>query len=250
MKTSAAQNHEVCLVTVSPIEPGDAFNEYSNTLRNQIAQRAYEIFETRGKRHGHDVEDWLHAENEVLHSVPTSVRDAGHLLEVRADISDFQAGELDVRVEPFRIWITGAKNFQGGDTRPMFHPVELPHEIETSTALAALENGVLTISLRKVFHTVLEFPAKFASSKKKTREFKTRAAQLREHADIAKRYAGAAKDHLHRVARHLEKARALAVSEQQKLAERSQYIGAEITTREIPVQTASCEREKGSQGPR
>ena len=31
-----------------------------------IRRRAYELFELRGWHHGHDVEDWLEAEAEVL----------------------------------------------------------------------------------------------------------------------------------------------------------------------------------------
>ena len=33
--------------------------------RDQIAQRAYELFTARGYQHGHDVEDWLRAEAEL-----------------------------------------------------------------------------------------------------------------------------------------------------------------------------------------
>src|SRR5262245_46105652 len=31
----------------------------------QISQRAYEIFEARGRDHGHDLDDWLQAEREL-----------------------------------------------------------------------------------------------------------------------------------------------------------------------------------------
>jgi hypothetical protein len=32
----------------------------------EIAQRAYEIFQTRGGEPGHDLDDWLQAESELL----------------------------------------------------------------------------------------------------------------------------------------------------------------------------------------
>lgn len=38
-------------------------------LRERIARRAYELFETRGCRHGHHEEDWLQAEQEVMEGV-------------------------------------------------------------------------------------------------------------------------------------------------------------------------------------
>jgi len=33
----------------------------------EIARRAYSLYETRGRRDGHDVEDWLSAEYELSH---------------------------------------------------------------------------------------------------------------------------------------------------------------------------------------
>lgn len=35
------------------------------TGRNRISKRAYEIFEARGRHHGHDLDDWLQAESEL-----------------------------------------------------------------------------------------------------------------------------------------------------------------------------------------
>ena len=35
-------------------------------LQQRIRERAYQLFEHRGREHGHDVNDWLRAEGEVL----------------------------------------------------------------------------------------------------------------------------------------------------------------------------------------
>ena len=35
--------------------------------RDQIARLAYHFYETRGRPHGHDVDDWLSAEQELTH---------------------------------------------------------------------------------------------------------------------------------------------------------------------------------------
>jgi len=35
-------------------------------MQEQVRQRAYELFEARGYEHGHDREDWLQAETEIL----------------------------------------------------------------------------------------------------------------------------------------------------------------------------------------
>jgi hypothetical protein len=34
-------------------------------LEYQIRQRAYELYEARGRKDGHEVEDWLRAEEEI-----------------------------------------------------------------------------------------------------------------------------------------------------------------------------------------
>jgi hypothetical protein len=42
-----------------------ARSEDSNIVLEQIAQRAYELYEARGREDGHDLEDWLCAEAEI-----------------------------------------------------------------------------------------------------------------------------------------------------------------------------------------
>lgn len=37
-----------------------------NAVHNKIARRAYETFEQRGRLHGHDLDDWLQAERDLL----------------------------------------------------------------------------------------------------------------------------------------------------------------------------------------
>lgn len=54
-------------MTISP-PPVASFTSGETILRDQIALRAYELFLERGGEHGHDLEDWLRAEHEVLES--------------------------------------------------------------------------------------------------------------------------------------------------------------------------------------
>ena len=42
-----------------------AVNE-SQELKEKIRQRAYELYEARGRGDGHDLEDWLRAEEEIM----------------------------------------------------------------------------------------------------------------------------------------------------------------------------------------
>jgi len=45
-----------------------------NELQEQISRRAYELFEARGREHGHDREDWLQAEAEIIGSQGIELR--------------------------------------------------------------------------------------------------------------------------------------------------------------------------------
>lgn len=42
-------------------------------VQQRIKERAYELFEERGREHGHDVDDWLRAETEVLNETTRNV---------------------------------------------------------------------------------------------------------------------------------------------------------------------------------
>ena len=44
-------------------------------LTEAIARRAYELFLERGSEHGHDVDDWLQAERELVEAARTRSRE-------------------------------------------------------------------------------------------------------------------------------------------------------------------------------
>lgn len=52
--------------SAKPKAPGKGKNQDSQDVQTRIARRAYELFEERGREHGHDQEDWLRAEQEIL----------------------------------------------------------------------------------------------------------------------------------------------------------------------------------------
>ncbi len=42
-----------------------AVTSYPQDLEHQIRQRAHELYEARGREDGHELEDWLRAEEEI-----------------------------------------------------------------------------------------------------------------------------------------------------------------------------------------
>jgi hypothetical protein len=66
-------NHVVATVATLPAAT-DEVPKWIETLavepsREDIARRAYHLYEERGARHGHDQDDWLQAERELRHAL-------------------------------------------------------------------------------------------------------------------------------------------------------------------------------------
>jgi len=78
-------------------------------LQLAIAVRAHELFEARGKEHGHDLDDWLRAKSELLCPVSIAMSESKDRVRVRANVAGFDQNEIEVSVEPGRITILGRK---------------------------------------------------------------------------------------------------------------------------------------------
>jgi Protein of unknown function (DUF2934) len=46
-------------------DPGSARAQTAAVSKEEIAKRAFALFEARGREHGHDLDDWLQAEREL-----------------------------------------------------------------------------------------------------------------------------------------------------------------------------------------
>jgi HSP20 family protein len=58
--------------------------DQTNRLSEEIARRAYELFDQRGRAQGLDLRDWLQAESELLQPVPVEVVETADKIKVRA----------------------------------------------------------------------------------------------------------------------------------------------------------------------
>ena len=131
------------------------------TLHDSIARRAYEIFESKGRTSGRDLEDWLQAESEFLHPVHVDVADSDDGLTVRAEVPGFRGENLMVGVEVRRLAIAGKResHAERKDEKTIYKEhcsdqilrvIELPAEVIAGKAVATLTDGVLELKLLKV----------------------------------------------------------------------------------------------------
>ena len=77
---------------------GDPFFERAQEINDLIARRAYELFESKGFTHCHDLQDWLDAESEILLTAPVEVTETETELTIRAEVPGFSEKDLEIRV--------------------------------------------------------------------------------------------------------------------------------------------------------
>ena len=129
-------------------------------VHNSIARRAFEIFEGKGRWPGRELDDWLHAESEVLHPMHLEVTESDNILTVRAEVPGFSAKELEINVEPRRLTVTGKRETKEetkkGKTfyselcaNEILRVVDLPAEVDISNVSANLKDGILNIKMAK-----------------------------------------------------------------------------------------------------
>ena len=140
--------------------PDDPFIELGREINDLIARRAYELFESGGSLHGHDRENWLRAESEILVHAPVDIRETETAVTIRMDVPGFSENDLEVRIAPLRLCITAqrpeASEQQEGKTvyserrsRRIFRVLDLPSQIDPDLTEATLSGGILEITLLK-----------------------------------------------------------------------------------------------------
>jgi HSP20 family protein len=139
---------------------GERLGDLESRINDTIAHRAYELFEARGYRHGHDMEDWFRAESELMHPLKIKKWESDQEVVITAEIPGFTAQEVEMGVKPERVTIWGKPDPKPGPTDAyprraplaLYHALDLPAQIDASKASATLEDGLLKLQLPKVGH--------------------------------------------------------------------------------------------------
>lgn len=163
-------NREPIPVKVSDINdvPGRA-----KEIHELIARRAYDIYQGRGHVDGHDKEDWLQAESEVVAPLFVGFMELNGDLGVDVGITPSELPGLQVRIEPFRLIVSGkTKKLQGSapqtcpDEKPkpveIFEVVNFPVQVEPSGARATFANGLLELRIPKAVKREMSLAARAA----------------------------------------------------------------------------------------
>jgi HSP20 family molecular chaperone IbpA len=146
---------------VVKLVPAELLARRREEINRMIAQRAYQLFEGRGCLHGHDVADWLQAEDEVVHSCRHDLRESTEAIILHAEMpSSYPAEQLYVSVEPRRLCVSGEREVEVGywdgaktrtEARPqrIFRVHDLPVEVNPSMSTAVLSGNMLEVIMPK-----------------------------------------------------------------------------------------------------
>lgn len=129
-------------------------------LTTRIAERAFSFFDERGREAGHDLEDWLRAEREVVNRIPIEVIDQEKELVIHALVPGFEPEMIDIELEADAVVIKGEAKVKQESRSPettysefasrrVFRRINFPELIDPSKAKAELHNGVLELLLPK-----------------------------------------------------------------------------------------------------
>jgi len=134
--------------------------EQTRLISAAIARRAYELFEARGSEHGHDREDWVRAESELLTPLPASIVDTDRAVMVRAELHGLISKDVEVLAEPRHLIVRPKKQtskqdggraaFQVDLSAEMYRVLDLPSEVDPHKMKATIENEVLEVTLAKI----------------------------------------------------------------------------------------------------
>lgn len=131
-------------VEVKPVEENtpastsllDRFEE----LTNQVKERAYQLFEARGRKHGRQLDDWCQAEGELLTACACDVKATDDQLVIEVDVPGFQAEDLKVNVLPDTVIVEGnasqkksrkdeAAEYSESSSQTLFQRIPVPETV-------------------------------------------------------------------------------------------------------------------------
>jgi HSP20 family protein len=128
-------------------------------VMKRMEERAFQLFEERGREDGHDLEDWFRAEQELLAPVPITITEKNNELRIHAEVPGFTAEEIALNVEQNAFTLQGehtetktvtdeSKSTES-ERRQIYRRIALPADVVPEKAKATWKDGALEIIVPK-----------------------------------------------------------------------------------------------------
>ena len=142
--------------------PFEEFEDFTTPMKDffdLIARRPFELLGSTPRFFTREFENWFKPETEVFRPVNLKLFETEEALLCRAEVPGFTEKELDVHVEPWRLILSGKKEFKEEKKEPVpfykekfnqiYRTVKFPIEIRPEEVKAVLKNGVLELTMPK-----------------------------------------------------------------------------------------------------
>ncbi len=152
MKHTAAHAPKQNQIATRPESITDFWSKIDKVMK-QMEERAFQLFEERGREDGHDLEDWFKAEQELLAPVPITITEKNNEMRIHAEVPGFTAKEISLNVEPDALTLQGEHTETKPDTeerRQIYRRVPLPADVVPEKAKATWKDGTLEVIVPKV----------------------------------------------------------------------------------------------------
>jgi HSP20 family protein len=121
-----------------------------------VRERAFDLFEQRGREPGHDQEDWLQAERELFGWPAAELAENDGAYEIEVTLPGFEAKDVEVTATPREVVVHASikeeKKTQKAKvlwtefgSNDVYRRFELLNPINVEKVTANLENGLLRI---------------------------------------------------------------------------------------------------------
>jgi HSP20 family molecular chaperone IbpA len=132
----------------------------SNAVDDDIRRRAYYLFLRKGCQKGHELEDWLTAERELLCFPPAELAETKDEIRIKVAVPGFDADTLQLDVLPKSITIEARAekmtvpkdeviHFSEFGVKRLFRQFALPTCIDPDGITATVDKGMLRIVAKK-----------------------------------------------------------------------------------------------------
>jgi len=142
---------------------GDAvlpvFDELARRM-DAVRQRAFELFAERGGGAGHELDDWIAAEHELLGWPAAELKEADGEYEVDVTLPGFAAKEVEVTATPKELIVHAATSHEKKaedehvvwsefGSNDVYRRFGFPIQVDADKVTASLEKGILKVKAPK-----------------------------------------------------------------------------------------------------
>jgi HSP20 family protein len=125
-----------------------------------VRSRAFDLFEKRGSELGHELEDWLKAEREILGAPDAELADRGNAYEVKMALPGFDPKDVQITATSGEIIVHATSRKESKSevdkilwsefsSRDVYRHIPAPTPLNVDATTASLEKGMLRITAPK-----------------------------------------------------------------------------------------------------